>query len=238
MRGLLGPVAVDVTFADVESRRPVRQPTAALTVAGRATSAVSPRLADTAGCALSGAAAGSPGLRPPAVRTVRDCVHDMPSIEEYRTVKSTVEHLSPTRVKITVEVPFDELKPNFDRAYKKIAGQVRVPGFRPGKVPARIIDARLGRGTILTEVVNDAVPAKYREAVTAAETSRRSASPEIEVTQIDDGEQLAFTAEVDVRPEITLPDARRRSRSPSTTSRSPTPTSTSSWRTCATGSAR
>lgn len=127
-------------------------------------------------------------------------------IEEYPTVKSTVERLSPTRVRINVEVPFDELKPDFDRAYKKIAQQVRVPGFRPGKVPARIIEARLGRGVVLEEVVNGAVPAKYSEVVTAAEDLTPIGRPEIEVTEIADGDKLAFTAEVDVRPEITLPD--------------------------------
>ncbi|HSP39233.1 MAG TPA: trigger factor, partial [Frankiaceae bacterium] len=118
--------------------------------------------------------------------------------------KSTVEHLNPTRVKLSVEVPFDELKPHFDKAYGALAGQVRIPGFRPGKVPARILDARLGRGTILSEVVNDAVPAKYGEAVTEANLAVLG-QPEIEVTRIDDGDALAFTAEVDVRPEITLP---------------------------------
>ena len=122
-------------------------------------------------------------------------------------MKSTVEHLNPTRVKLTVEVPFDELKPHFDKAYGTLAGQVRIPGFRPGKVPARILDARLGRGTILSEVVNEAVPAKYGEAVTEANLTVLG-QPEIEVTRIDDGDALAFTAEVDVRPEITLPDAR------------------------------
>src|SRR5579875_1002923 len=78
-----------------------------------------------------------------------------------RAVKSTVEHLSPTRVRLAVEVPFDELKPTFDQAYKKIAQQVRIPGFRPGKAPARILDQRLGRGVVLEEVVNNAVPEKY-----------------------------------------------------------------------------
>jgi trigger factor len=121
-------------------------------------------------------------------------------------VKSTVERLSPTRVRINVEVPFDELKANFDRAYKTIGQQVRVPGFRPGKVPARIIDARLGRGVVLEQVVNDAVPAKYTEAVTAAQDLTPIGRPEIEVTEIADGDKLAFHAEVDVRPEITLPD--------------------------------
>jgi trigger factor len=121
-------------------------------------------------------------------------------------VKSTVERLSPTRVRINVEVPFDELKPDFDRAYKKIAQQVRVPGFRPGKVPARIIEARLGRGVVLEEVVNGAVPAKYSEAVTAAEGVTPIGQPAIEVTEIADGDKLAFKAEVDVRPQIDLPE--------------------------------
>ena len=120
-------------------------------------------------------------------------------------MKSTVEHLNPTRVKLSVEVPFDELKPHFDKAYKALAGQVRVPGFRPGKVPARILDAHLGRGTILSEVVNDAVPAKYGQAVDEANL-KVMGQPEIEVTRIDDREKLEFTAEVDVRPEIAVPD--------------------------------
>ncbi|MHC1561531.1 trigger factor [Actinomycetospora sp. C-140] len=120
-------------------------------------------------------------------------------------MKSTVEHLSPTRVKLAVEVPFDELKPNFDRAYKKIAQQVRIPGFRPGKAPARILDQRLGRGVVLEEVVNEAVPAKYGEAVSEAELQPLG-QPEIEVTEIEDGDKVAFTAEVDIRPEITVPD--------------------------------
>jgi len=119
-------------------------------------------------------------------------------------VKSTVEHLNPTRVKLSVEVPFDELKPHFDKAYGALAGTVRIPGFRPGKVPSKILDARLGRGTILSEVVNDAVPAKYGQAVTEANLNPLG-QPEIEVTRIDDGDTLAFTAEVDVRPEIVLP---------------------------------
>jgi trigger factor len=121
-------------------------------------------------------------------------------------VKSTVERLSPTRVRINVEVPFDELKPDFDRAYKKIAQQVRVPGFRPGKVPARIIEARLGRGVVLEEVVNGAVPAKYSEAITAAEDLTPIGRPDIEVTEIADNDKLSFKAEVDVRPQIDLPD--------------------------------
>ncbi len=80
-------------------------------------------------------------------------------------MKSSVETLSPTRVRLAVEVPFDELKPSFDEAYKKIGAQMRVPGFRPGKVPGRVLEQRLGRPVILEEVVNHAVPRAYDEAV-------------------------------------------------------------------------
>ncbi|WP_066904694.1 trigger factor [Millisia brevis] len=120
-------------------------------------------------------------------------------------MKSTVEQLSPTRVRINVEVPFEELKPDFDRAYKSLAQQVRLPGFRPGKAPSRLIEARVGRGNVLQQVVNDALPARYSEAVGAADLNPIG-QPDIEVTKIEDGETLEFTAEVDVRPEITLPD--------------------------------
>ncbi|MEV6062441.1 trigger factor [Nocardia asteroides] len=120
-------------------------------------------------------------------------------------MKSTVEQLSPTRVRINVEVPFEELKPDFDKAYKALAQQVRIPGFRPGKAPAKLIETRVGRGAVLEQVVNDALPRRYAEAVQSAEV-KVIGQPEIEITKIEDGEELAFTAEVDVRPEIALPD--------------------------------
>ncbi|WP_336083172.1 trigger factor [Nocardia sp. SSK8] len=120
-------------------------------------------------------------------------------------MKSTVEQLSPTRVRINVEVPFEELKPDFDKAYKALAQQVKIPGFRPGKAPAKLIETRVGRGAVLEQVVNDALPGRYAEAVQTAEV-KVIGQPEIEITKIEDGEELAFTAEVDVRPEITLPD--------------------------------
>lgn len=119
-------------------------------------------------------------------------------------MKSTVEHLSPTRVRINVEVPFDELKPNFDRAYQALAKQVRIPGFRPGKAPARVLESRIGRGPVLDEVVNEAVPAKYLEAINSTEL-RTLGRPDLEVTNIEDGDQIEFKAEVDIRPEITVP---------------------------------
>jgi trigger factor len=127
------------------------------------------------------------------------------TFEEYPHVKSTVENLSPTRVRLAVEVPFDDLKPSLDSAYKAIAKQVRVPGFRPGKVPARIIDQRVGRGTVLQEAVNDALPRLYGEAAREHELQPLG-QPEIDITNLDDGASLSFTAEVDIRPEITLPD--------------------------------
>ncbi|UGT41691.1 trigger factor [Nocardia yamanashiensis] len=120
-------------------------------------------------------------------------------------MKSTVEQLSPTRVRINVEVPFEELKPDFDRAYKALAQQVRIPGFRPGKAPAKLLEARVGRGAVLEQVVNDVLPKRYSEAVISTEL-KVIGQPEIEITKIEDGDELAFTAEVDVRPEITLPD--------------------------------
>lgn len=120
-------------------------------------------------------------------------------------MKSTVEQLSPTRVRINVEVPFEELKPDFDRAYKSLAQQVKLPGFRPGKAPSRLIEARVGRGNVLQQVVNDALPARYSEAIGAADINPIG-RPDIEVTKIEDGETLEFTAEVDVRPRIELPD--------------------------------
>ncbi|MCW2779187.1 MAG: tig, partial [Frankiales bacterium] len=119
-------------------------------------------------------------------------------------MQSAVETLSPTRVKLTVEVPFDELKPELDSAYREIGKQVKVQGFRPGKVPARIIDQRVGRGAVLEQAVNEAIPRLYGEAVTEAGITP-VAQPEVEVTTLTDGETLAFSAEVDVRPEITLP---------------------------------
>jgi trigger factor len=122
-------------------------------------------------------------------------------------VKSAVETLNPTRVKLTVEVPFEELKPSLDAAYKTIASQINVPGFRQGKVPARIIDQRVGRGAVLQEAVNDALPKFYGQAVEENKV-RPLGQPEVDVTEVpaEDGQDLKFTIEVDVRPEITLPD--------------------------------
>lgn len=120
-------------------------------------------------------------------------------------MKSDVETLSPTRVKLTVDMPFDELAPQLDAAYKRIAAQVTVPGFRKGKVPSRVIDQRFGRALVLEEAVNEAVPAAFEKAV-AENNLKPLGTPEFDVQELNDGENLAFTVEVDVRPEFDLPD--------------------------------
>ncbi|GAB3447833.1 trigger factor [Phycicoccus ginsengisoli] len=122
-------------------------------------------------------------------------------------MKSAVETLNPTRVKLTVEVPFEELKPSLDAAYATIGSQIQVPGFRKGKVPSRIIDQRVGRGAVLQEAVNEALPQFYGQAVEENKV-RPIGQPEVDVTEVpaEEGQELKFTVEVDVRPEVTLPE--------------------------------
>ena len=125
-------------------------------------------------------------------------------------MKSTVENLDPARIKLTVEVPYEELKPSLDAAYKEIGSQIQVPGFRRGHVPDQIIDRRVGRATVIQEAVNKKLSDLYREAI---EESGRAPmiQPEVEITELPNvtgaqGGRLVFTAEVTVRPEIDLPD--------------------------------
>jgi trigger factor len=120
-------------------------------------------------------------------------------------VESTVETLSPTRVKLAIEVPFVELEPSLKKAYREIARQVTVPGFRQGKVPQAVIDQRVGRGAVLNEAVQEAIPEQILAAVREHEV-RSLGRPEVEITEFADGEPLRFTAEMDVRPEIELPE--------------------------------
>lgn len=120
-------------------------------------------------------------------------------------MKSTVENLGPTRVRLAIELPFAELQPTIEAATKRMGAQLRVPGFRPGKVPARVIQQRVGRAALLQEAVNDAVPKAYTEAVKDGGL-KPVGQPDIEVTEVNDGDSVSFTAEVDVRPEIAVPD--------------------------------
>jgi len=120
-------------------------------------------------------------------------------------VKTDVEELSPTRVRLTVEVPFDELKSSLDQAYREVGRQVRIPGFRPGHVPRQVLDQRVGRGAVLEHAINEAVPELYAKAVREAQVFALG-QPEVEITKLDDGAEMAFTAEVDVRPTFEIPD--------------------------------
>ncbi|MEV6695361.1 trigger factor [Micromonospora sp. NPDC051196] len=120
-------------------------------------------------------------------------------------MKSTVETLSPTRVRLAIEVPFVELEPSLKKAYREIGQQIQIPGFRKGKVPPAIIDQRVGRGTVLNEAVQEAIPQNILAAVREHDL-KTLGRPEVDITEFNDGDSLNFTAEVDVRPEITVPD--------------------------------
>jgi trigger factor len=119
-------------------------------------------------------------------------------------VKSTIEELGPTRVRMAIEVPWGDLDHAFGEVYKELGRQVRIPGFRPGKVPNRVLDQRIGRPVVLEQVVQHAIPEVYSEVVRENQV-RVLGQPEIEVTRLDDNEALAFTAEVDVAPQLELP---------------------------------
>lgn len=118
---------------------------------------------------------------------------------------STLEQLSPTRAKLTIDMPFAELEPAIAASYKEIANQVNIPGFRKGKVPARLIDQRFGRGTVLQEAINSVLPQAYGEAVQEHDL-RPLGQPDIDISELNDGTNVVFTAEVDIRPDFELPD--------------------------------
>jgi len=123
-------------------------------------------------------------------------------------VTSTVEKLTPTRVKLHITVTPDELKPAIAHAYEHIAKDIQIPGFRKGKVPAPIIDQRIGRGAVIEHAVSEGLDGFYREAVTAGEI-RIVGRPSAEVvewpSEKDFSGDLKVEVEVDVRPEFELP---------------------------------
>jgi trigger factor len=120
-------------------------------------------------------------------------------------VKTDVEELSPTRVRLSVEVPFDELKPSLDKTYREVGRQVRIPGFRPGRVPPPVLDNRVGRDVILGQAVNDAMPDLYAKAIAEGDIYAIG-QPELDITKMEYGQDLTFTVEVDIRPKFDLPD--------------------------------
>ena len=116
-----------------------------------------------------------------------------------------VEKLSPTRVKLSIEVSFDELTPHIDGAYKTLSEKINIPGFRKGKVPSAMIDQRVGRGAVLDEAINAALPTFYSQAAKENDVLVIG-RPNVDITELKDNEKFAFTVEVDVRPEIELPN--------------------------------
>jgi len=122
-----------------------------------------------------------------------------------KQLKSAVEKLSPTRVKLSIEVPFADLKPHIDGAYKSLSEKITIPGFRKGKVPSAMIDQRVGRGAVLDEAINAAIPTFYSQAAKDNDVLVIG-RPTVEVTELKDNENFSFTIEVDIRPDIALPN--------------------------------
>ena len=120
-------------------------------------------------------------------------------------MKSDVTTLSPTRVRLDIEVPFAELDSHIADAYKAISKQVNIPGFRKGKIPNTLIDQRFGRAYVLEEAINKSIPVFYAQAARENEV-RVVGRPEVDLTELNEGNFIKFTVEVDVRPEVVLPD--------------------------------
>ncbi|MDQ3751486.1 MAG: trigger factor [Actinomycetota bacterium] len=120
-------------------------------------------------------------------------------------VHTSSERIGKDRVKLRVEVPEASLAPALTAAYRKWASEIRVPGFRKGKIPRQIIDARVGADTVREEALREALPNFYSEAMNAEEL-QAIAPPDIEILDFTQGSPVVFEATVDVRPDITLPD--------------------------------
>lgn len=120
-------------------------------------------------------------------------------------MKSAVETISPTRVKLSIDVTFEELKPYIDGAYKTLSTKINIPGFRKGHVPAAMIDQRVGRPAVLDEAINSSLSPMYSAAI-KEQNVFVIGRPTIDITKLVDNEMFSFTAEVDIRPELKLPN--------------------------------
>ena len=124
-------------------------------------------------------------------------------------MKTNVEKLNPTRVKLTITVEAADFKPALDAAYKTVSEQVNIPGFRKGKVPAAVMDQRVGKDMIIAQAINDGMDDFYRQAL-AAEKLVPLATPQADVLQApsaaEPDKELKIELEVEVRPEFKLPD--------------------------------
>ncbi len=120
-------------------------------------------------------------------------------------MKSAVESISATRVRISIDVDFNELEPHVKRAYQSISERIVIPGFRKGKVPRAMIDQRVGRGAVLDEAINNALPDFYSQAARENDVLVVG-RPTVDIKELKDNELVKFEVEVDIRPEISLPD--------------------------------
>ena len=121
-------------------------------------------------------------------------------------METTVETTDPHTVKLTIEVPEDEFGKDLDRTYRAIANQIKIPGFRKGKVPKQIIDTQIGQDAIFEEFVNSSVPAYFRKAV-ADEDLAPITDPDIDVQQLEPGKPFVFSATVEVRPRLSFEES-------------------------------
>ena len=121
-------------------------------------------------------------------------------------MQTTVETTEPHTVKLTIEVPEEEFGKDLDRTYRAIANQIKIPGFRKGKVPKQIIDTQVGQEAIFEEFVHASVPAYFRQAV-AEEDLAPITDPDIDVRQLERGKPFVFSATVEVRPRLTLEES-------------------------------
>lgn len=121
-------------------------------------------------------------------------------------MQTTLESTDKHKVKLTVEVEPERFGRDLERAYRKVAEQVKIPGFRKGKAPRPIIDAQVGRDVVLTEFLEEAVPRYYREALREHELAP-IAQPDIDLEQLEEGKPFVFTATVEIRPRLQLTEA-------------------------------
>ena len=120
-------------------------------------------------------------------------------------MKTTVERVDDTTVKLSVTVEAERVEAYIDAAARKLGAEVKVPGFRPGRVPRRVLESRLGKGTLVQEAAREALPSFYAEAA-EAENLQVVGPPEFDVATFEDGRDAEFAATVEVRPEIAVPD--------------------------------
>jgi trigger factor len=121
-------------------------------------------------------------------------------------MQTNVETTAPHTVRLTVEVPADEFGKDLDRTYRAVANQIKIPGFRKGKIPKQIIDTQIGRDAVLEEFVSSSVPTYFRRAV-SEEDLAPIAEPDVEVEQLEPGKPFIFSATVEVRPRLTFEES-------------------------------